>query len=153
MIYSPASLNKISGERGKTSLEAEQKERLKNHGLIVDDADVINAMEIGMQKKVDKRTDATTVKGGENFLSRATYVADAQQFRVIRGYIRSLLREMGEALHRGEIGTSPVKGCYDACEYCEYRIICSQEQKCSGRKISKRSMTETLELMQEEDNG
>ena len=153
VIYSPASLNKISGERGKTSLEAEQKERLKNHGLIVDDADVINAMEIGMQKKVDRRADATTVKGGENFLSRATYVADPKQFRVIRGYIRSLLREMGEALHRGEIGTSPVKGSYDACEYCEYRIICSQEQKCSGRKISKRSMTETLELMQEEDNG
>ena len=153
VIYSPASLNKISGERGKTSLEAEQKERLKNNGLIVDDADVINAMEIGMQKKVDRRADATTVKGGENFLSRATYVADPQQFRVIRGYIRSLLREMGEALHRGEIGTSPVKGSYDACEYCEYRIICSQEQKCSGRKISKRSMTETLELMQEEDNG
>ena len=152
VIYSPASLKKIPGERGKTSVEAAQKEMLKNNGLIVDDADVINAMEIGMQKKVDKNSNAT-VKAGENFLPKATYVADPQQFSVIRGYIRSLLREMGEALHRGEIGTNPAKGSYDACEYCEYRIICSQEQKCSGRNIAKKSMTDTLELMQEEDNG
>ena len=152
VIYSPASLKKISGKRGKTSVEEEQRDMLKNNGLIVDDSDVINAMEIGMQKKVDKNANAS-VKGGETFRSSATYVADPGQFSVIRGYIRSLLREMGEALHRGEIGAYPAKGTYDACEFCEYRIMCSQEQKCSGRTISKKSMTETLQLMQEDNDG
>ena len=152
VIYSPASLKKIAGERGKTSVEDEHREMLKNNGLIVDDADVINAMEIGMQKKVDKNDNAS-VKGGETFRASATYVADPQQFSVIRAYIRSLLREMGEALHRGEISASPAKGSYDACEFCEYRIICTQEQKCAGRSIVKKSMTDTLELMQEENDG
>ena len=152
VIYSPASLKKISGERGKTSVETEHRDMLKNNGLIVDDSDVINAMETGMQKKVDKNSNAS-VKGSETFLAKATYVAQPQQFNVIREYIRSLLREMGEALHRGEIGTFPAKGSYDACEYCEYRILCSQEQKCTGRNIAKKSMTDTLELMQEEKDG
>ncbi len=151
VIYSPASMRKISGERGKTSVDDEQREMLKNNGLIVDDADVINAMEIGMQKKVDKQSNAG-VKGGSTFRSGSTYVADARQFSVIRGYIRSLLREMGDALHRGEIGALPAKGTYDACEYCEYRVMCSQEQKCGGRPVVKKSMNETLEIMQEDSN-
>ena len=149
VIYSPASLKKISGERGMTSVEAKQREMLKNNGLIVDDSDVINAMEVGMQKHVDKNA-VVSVKGGETFLSKATYVADPQQFKVIRDYIRGLLREMGEALHRGEIGANPAKGIYDSCQYCEYRILCSQERKCSGRNISKKGMAETLQQMQEE---
>ena len=152
VIYSPASLKKISGERGVTSVEEQQREMLKNNGLIVDDSDVINAMETGMQKKVDKNANAS-VKGGQTFLSKSTYVADPKQLDVIRGYIRGLLKEMGEALHRGEIGALPSKGSYDACEYCDYRVICSQEQKCSGRNIVKKSMTETLEIMQEENDG
>lgn len=148
VIYSPASLKKIAGERGKTSVEDEQKKMLKNNGLIVDDSDIINAMEIGMQKKVDNHSNAS-VKGGDTFLAGATYVADPEQFGVIRRYIRSLLREMGEALHRGEIGAYPAKGIYDACEYCDYRILCSQERKSEGKNITKKSMTETLKQMQE----
>lgn len=152
VLYSPASMKKISGERGKTSVEEERKEMLKNNGLIVDDSDVINAMEIGMEKKVDKNRNAN-VKGGETFRSSATYVADTEQFGAISRYIRSLLREMGEALHRGDIEALPVKGTYDACEYCDYRIMCSQERKCSGINISKKSMSETLAVMQEENDG
>ena len=39
---------------------------LKKNGLIVDDGDVINAMEIGMEKKVDKNNSAK-VKGAQTF--------------------------------------------------------------------------------------
>ncbi len=152
VIYSPASIGKINLEKGKSSVEKERKELLKNNGLIVDNSDVINAMEIGMEKNVKKNSDVN-IKGAESFKSGATYVADSEQFSVIRSYIRHLLREMGETLHRGEIGCRPVKGTYDACEYCDYRILCSQEQKCSGINISKKNMSETLALMQEENNG
>ena len=153
VIYSPASLRTVSGERGKTCVEDEQRDMLKNNGLIVGDSDIINAMEVGMQKKVAKNGN-TTIKGGQTFRSSATYVADTEQFHVIRGYIRALLREMGEALHRGEIGAFPAKGSYDACEYCDYRIICSQEQKCTGRDIiANKSMSDTLEQMQEGYDG
>ena len=147
-VYSPASLKKASGIRGETSFEQERQEMLKKNGLIVDDGDVINAMEIGMEKKVDK-TNSAKVKGAQTFRSAATYVADTEQLRQIRGYVRFLLRRMGESLHNGEIAPLPVKGEYDACAYCDYRVMCSSQQKESGRTIKKKSMAETLELMKE----
>lgn len=146
VIYSPASLKKVAGVRGETSYDKERQEMLKKNGLIVDDSDVINAMEIGMEKKVDKKANAS-VKGATTFLS-STYVANPTQFAEIRGYMRGLLREMGEALHRGEIQAMPAKGTYDACAYCDYRVMCSQERKNTGREIRKKSMTETMALIE-----
>lgn len=147
VVYSPASMGKISGMRGETSFDEERQDMLKKNGLIVDDSEIINAMEIGMERKVDKKSNAS-VKGATTFRSAATYVADTEQFRQIRGYVRSLLREMGESLHNGEIEAFPVKGSYDACAYCDYRVMCSQEQKNRGREIKKKSMTETMESIQ-----
>ena len=55
---------------------------------------------------------------------------------------------MGEALHRGDIQALPAKGTYDACAYCDYRVMCSQERKNTGREIRKKSMTETMALIE-----
>lgn len=147
VVYSPASLGKIAGQRGETSFDEERQELLKKNGLIVDDSEVINAMEIGMEKKVDKKANAS-VKGATTFRSAATYVADTEQFKEIRGYVRGLLREMGESLHHGDIEALPAKGSYDACAYCNYRVMCSQEQKEFGREIKKKSMSETMEIIE-----
>ena len=136
----------MAGVRGETSYDEERKEMLKKNGLIVDDSDVLNAMEIGMEKKVDKKDNAS-VKGATTFRS-STYVANPAQFAEIRGYMRGLLREMGEALHRGDIQALPAKGTYDACAYCDYRVMCSQERKTTGRDIRKKSMTETMALIE-----
>lgn len=147
VVYSPASMGKISGYRGETSFDEERQEMLKKNGLIVDDSEVINAMEIGMEKKVDKKSNAG-VKGATTFRSSATYVANPEQFGQIRTYVRALLREMGESLHNGDIEALPAKGSYDACAYCDYRMMCSQEQKERGREIKKKSMSETMEIIQ-----
>ena len=147
VVYSPATMRKISAQRGETSFDEERQELLKKNGLIVDDSEVINAMEIGMEKKVDKKANAS-VKGATTFRPTATYVANTEQFKQIRGYIRALLREMGESLHNGDIEALPAKGRYDACAYCDYRVMCSREQKESGRDIKKKSMAETMHLME-----
>lgn len=149
VVYSPASLRKVAGVRGEITFDGARQEMLKKNGLIVDDAEVINAMEIGMEKKVDKKANAS-VKGAATFRSSATYVADAAQFAKIRGYVRSLLREMGQSLHNGDIEALPAKGTYDACAYCDYRALCSQNCKNSGREIRKQSMSVALELMNQE---
>lgn len=146
VVYSPASMGKISGTRGDTSFEDERQNMLKKNGLIVDDSEVINAMEIGMEKKVDKRANSS-VKCATTFSSASTYVANMEQFSQIRLYIRSLLKEMGESLHNGEIDALPAKGSYDACAYCDYRVICSQEQKTHGREIKKKDMAETFDII------
>lgn len=151
IVYSPASVGKIKGIRGETSFDLERREILKKNGLIMDDYEVINAMEIGMEKKVDKKENAN-VKGTSTFRSSATYVANKEQFAEIRMYMRKLLKNMGESLHRGEIEALPAKGIYDACAYCDYRVMCTAEQKENGREISKKSMSETMKLIEEDDD-
>ncbi len=149
IVYSPASVGKVRGIRGETSFDEERQEMLKKNGLIVDNSDVINAMEIGMEKKVDKKENAN-VKGASTFRSSATYVANEQQFAEIRTYVRKLLKNMGEALHKGEIEPFPAKGIYDACAYCDYRALCTMEQKENGKQISKKSMIDTIKIIEKE---
>ncbi|MDD6395930.1 MAG: exodeoxyribonuclease V subunit gamma [Firmicutes bacterium] len=151
VVYSPASIGKVKGIRGETSFDMERREMLKKNGLIMDDSEIINAMEIGMEKKVDKKENAN-VKGTSTFRSSATYVANKKQFAEIRMYMRKLLKNMGESLHRGEIEASPAKGIYDACAYCDYSVMCTAEQKENGREISKKSMSETMKLIEEDDD-
>ena len=146
VVYSPASMGKISGVRGETSFEEKRGDMLKKNGLIVDNSDVINAMEIGMEKKIDKKSN-TSVKGTATFRTSSTYVANSEQLSQIRRYVRSLLKEMGESLHNGEIEAVPAKGSYDACAYCDYSVICSQEQKNRGREIKKNNMAETMDAI------
>lgn len=148
VVYSPAALRGMNGVRGETTFDAVRQEALRKNGLLIDDPDVIDAMESGMEKKVDKNANAT-VKNADTFHAPATYVADAAQFRLIRQYVREMLREMGEALTEGDIDALPAKGTYDACEYCDYRTLCTQERKASGRDIRKRRMAETLKAMEE----
>lgn len=147
IVYSPASFGKIRGIRGETSFDEERQDMLRKNGLIVDDSEVINAMEIGMEKKVDKKQNAN-VKGTTTFRSSATYIANTKQLSEIRAYVRHLLKNMGESLHRGEIEALPSKGIYDACAYCDYRVLCSLEQKNGGREILKKSMAETIEIIE-----
>lgn len=149
IVYSPASMGKVKGIRGETSFDMERQEMLRKNGLIMDDSDIINAMEIGMEKKVDKKENAN-VKGTSTFRSSATYVANAKQFAEIRTYVRKLLKNMGESLHRGEIEAFPSKGIYDACTYCDYNVLCTSEQKSNGREISKKSMSETMKIIENE---
>ncbi len=149
IVYSPASMGKVKGIRGETSFDLERQEMLKKNGLIMDDSDVINAMEIGMEKKVDKKENAN-VKGASTFRSSATYVANEKQFSEIRMYVRKLLKNMGESLHKGEIEAFPAKGIYDACAYCDYRVLCTAEQKENGNEISKKSMSDTMKIIEKE---
>ncbi|MBQ4395891.1 MAG: PD-(D/E)XK nuclease family protein [Clostridia bacterium] len=150
VVYSPASLRKAAGVRGETTFDGARQEMLRKNGLIMDNDDVIDAMEVGMERKIDKKENVS-IKGATTFRSSATYVADAAQFERIRDYIRSLLREMGLALHQGDIEALPVKGTYDACAYCDYRALCSQECKNGGREIRKRSMSEVMETLADEE--
>ena len=151
VLYSPAALRRINGVRGVTSFDEERKDMLKNNGLLIDDGDVLQAMESGMEKKVDKKENAS-VKGARTFRS-STYVATPGQFESIRRYTEGLLREMGEALHGGRIEAVPVKGQTDACEHCDYRVMCSLACRESGRQVKKFSMTETLQQMESARTG
>ncbi len=150
VVYSPASLRKAAGVRGETTFEGARQEMLRKNGLIVDNDDVIDAMEVGMKRKIGKKENIS-VTGTTTFHSSATYLADATQFDRIRDYIRSLLREMGQALHQGDIEALPAKGTYDACAYCDYRVLCSQECKNGGREIRKRGMSEVMEALADEE--
>ncbi|MCC8023453.1 MAG: PD-(D/E)XK nuclease family protein, partial [Clostridiales bacterium] len=69
--------------------------------------------------------------------------------------ITGLLREMGEALHRGEIAPLPVSGVnYEkTCEYCDYRPVCAGRREPEVREIPAMKHPEALEALEEGGGG
>ena len=69
------------------------------------------------------------------------------QFGQLSRKIDSLLTEMGEALHRGEIPVLP-KCCaddrYSVCDYCDYRSVCGFESGDRVREIFKKDNKKIL---------
>ena len=64
---------------------------------------------------------------------------------------------MAEALYRGDVAAQPLKGDYDACEYCPYFPVCGHEKDEGGRERFRCDKAEALRRMREaeqkEDEG
>lgn len=61
-----------------------------------------------------------------------------------------ILTEMGESLHRGEIGAVPSFGAgYDrVCDWCDYKSVCGYEPGAPVRPIEKLTHTQSLERLE-----
>ena len=64
-----------------------------------------------------------------------------------------ILTEMGESLHRGEIGAVPSFGAgYDrVCDWCDYKSVCGYEPGAPVRPIEKLTHAQSLECLEKEE--
>ena len=64
-----------------------------------------------------------------------------------------ILTEMGESLHRGEIGAVPSFGAgYDrVCDWCDYKSVCGYEPGAPVRPIEKLTHAQSLERLEKEE--
>lgn len=123
VLYVPARDVIVSGERGISEEQRRKKvaSELRRSGVILDDVQVIRAMERGQDDnwqylpvKLDKDGNIT----GASLLS-------AERLGRLSRHVDKLLLDIASELHRGSIAPDPYqRGNRSSCQYCDYARIC-----------------------------
>ncbi len=151
-LYFPASFGLRDARREGENEFAQRAEQLKMSGQLVEDIEVVSAMEEGVKGHFIPAK--LTAKG--NFDKRSSHTLPYEEFYALCRYTRRLLAEMGEALHEGRVAPKPVYGRADACSYCDMKYACGVEDpRVSGREIEKygEERLKAILMGEEENNG
>ncbi len=148
VLYYNAGSPYISLKRGTSedSIRQEKYKTLKMSGLVLQNQQVVNAMEKGgngtfIPAKLDKDGNAT----GD--------VISLIQLKKLQERANKLLTEMASSLHSGKIEALPAysgKTYPKVCEYCDYKAVCMYEKDIEVREIPEaRNKEITDNLIQE----
>ncbi|MBR6549051.1 MAG: exodeoxyribonuclease V subunit gamma [Clostridia bacterium] len=151
VLYMPAKRSTVLSTDPK-EVEKQLADRLRMKGVVLDDMDVVRAME----PDVSGTYIPVTVKLSGDPTERSA-LASLEFFGKTRRHIETLLREMGDALLNGEITCDPLdpKGTKGgACTYCDYKAACPLLDDALHRQVASLSTAEKKELMKGGDwNG
>ncbi len=136
VLYVPARTPLVDGERGMTDEDVERaRDRLlRRQGLVLDDPDVLAAME---------RT------GGEGFRflpvggrGGGESLVTPEQMELLDGYITDALRTAAGELAAGNIDADPYWHNADKnpCRWCDYRAACHFEEGCGDARRFRRGV-------------
>ena len=149
ILYMPANRPIVPAERGAAP-EAVQKEvdkRLRMNGLLLEDADVVRAMEpAGAGKYIP-----VPLKNGE-IPKTESAVKEAEMERLLR-FVKGTVAGMAETLYRGDVRAQPLKGELDACAWCPYFAVCGHERDDGGTDYSHCAKLEALKTIEKLEGG
>ncbi len=117
---------KINRYSDVETVKAKQKEKFKMSGMVLNNIDVIGAMEKDMQGIY---IPAGMDKKGNLYGN----VISVDSLTALKKKVNGLIKEMAYKLQNGEINAFPVK---DGCDYCEYADVCKRDDTSPVREIS-----------------
>jgi len=148
VLYLPAKLPALEAKEGDTPEKRaiDQLKAMKMKGLLLDDVDVLDAMESGVngifipaKLKKDGTCDSIST------------VATLAQFGHLKARAEKLLRTMAETLHRGDVAAIPtVQKDRSPCEYCDYAAVCGREEEDPVKEIKEYDRAEVMQLLAQE---
>ena len=112
-------------ERDDDEIDKAMDDTYKMKGVVLEDDDVIAAME----KKCQGRfVPVQKTAKGNGYDKRSSKLVTDKEFQSLRKYSYALLKEAAESLHKGRIDASPLKAGSGKlpCEYCDYRTVCGE---------------------------
>ena len=151
VLYCPANSPLVSVDRGidDATLEKEIQKKCGMNGIVLDDPEVVIAMdesESGLY--IPAKISKGTLKGS---------LIGLKQLEKLKEKADSVLSEMADALHSGEISAYPAygKSYKKVCEYCEYKSVCSYEENIPVRTLRDDDLQKVLENLEkgDEENG
>ncbi|MBR7082297.1 MAG: PD-(D/E)XK nuclease family protein [Oscillospiraceae bacterium] len=126
VLYAPARDVIVKASRSITpeKLEREREKALTRKGLILDDPEVVRAMEDSDEPRyipIKLKKDGADGDG----------LASLEQFGRLKRHIDRTLLEMGREIRGGEIGAEPYfkSNSDNACNYCEYFEACHFDER------------------------
>lgn len=127
----------LSREADVSAARAKMNANLKMSGMVLNNADVIDAMEkdganVFIPAKFDKNGNA------------AGNVISIKKLEALREKVNSNIRKMAESLQDGEIQALPVE---KGCSYCKYRDVCKREEDDKIREIEAFGFNDALNML------
>ena len=109
-------------QKAVEKVEKEINKKLKMKGLVLKDVNIIKKMdeEVGTYSDI---IPAGITKANE--VTKSSSALDKEDFKALLNHVRSLIKEIGEEILKGNIKIEPFKkGQSTSCKYCEYTSIC-----------------------------
>ena len=133
VLYMPANRPAASAARGTSpeKLKSDAGRQLRMDGLVLDDAEVVAAME------PDGKGTYIPVTLKDGTPSGAGHLISPRELEQVLGYIRNLVAGMAAELRRGGVAAVPLSGDYDACAWCPYGAVCGHERDDPEREMRK----------------
>ncbi len=146
ILYMPAVQPLVPADRQTPpdKIEKEAEKKLKMNGLVLDDPEVITAME----EKAAGNYIPVALKNGEP--ARRDYVLSEAQLEQVTGYVKSLVRQMKKKLVHGDIAAAPLLINQRGCQWCPYFPVCGKEFLDKDVSRVRFSKEEALERMKKE---
>ncbi len=147
ILYMPVKRASVKAAKGEDIglIEAKYDKQLRMNGLLLNDADVIEAMETSGSGKF---IPAYLNKDGS--LSKRSSAISQSGLELLEEYVKEKLRDMGLRLHSGDISINPCDGTGSlACAYCDYRSVCRIDASFDIKKVEKAGMEEITKTMDE----
>ena len=128
--YFPARIP-VMGADGRVDVDAAEKLRMKEKrrkGLLLDDEQVLQAMEPGEQPQ---RMNYTVRKDG----SRSGDLASREQLGQLKKYVYKVLRDLVNDIASGSVSPNPYTrgSSHSACSFCPYSAVCHRDEV-TGRR-------------------
>lgn len=148
ILYMPSSMPVVSADRNNTQddIKKEKLKKMKMNGMVLNDAEIIHAMEASAQGKYIpvSISDKGRMKGEENALT-------SQEMDKVFTFIKKLVSTMADELIHGNIQAQPQMLNRNSCAWCPYGPVCLA-QKDDSFVCSDRARKElVLEMMTEGD--
>ena len=142
VLYHP--VTDLVVERGDAKKQSSRLRRMKMSGMVLSDPSVILAME---RDTAENFIPAKLDKEGKP----AGHVATAEQFRLLRQVIETLLVQMAEGLLEGDIRAYPIKTKdRTACEYCDYKAVCGRDPEDPVNELKNQKFSAAMAEIEQE---
>lgn len=124
ILYMPAAEPSVSVDReaDPAAVERAADRQLKMSGLVLDDREIIEAMEAGAKGEF---IPAALKKDGT--ADSRSSVLGPEALGTVLEYSKRLIASMGRELSRGEASARPSLKNENACRFCPYGAICGKE--------------------------
>lgn len=146
VLYMPGSGHFTRGRRDTSddSIAADQQKSYCMSGIVLEDTEVIEAMELGTAG----RYIPVSLKKDGSYTATSSLITE-EQLRLLRRQIAGNVVQMAELLHRGRIGAVPAnRNGRLPCEYCDYRAVCGRETQWPDRPVVKLEKAEIYEQLE-----
>ncbi len=137
VLYVPARNPVVNGDRAMTAEQVAklQSGQLRRQGLVLDDPEVIQAME-----HTEKSYRFLPIGEGRG---KSDYLVSQEQMARLDEYVTDTLKKAAGQMAEGNVDADPFwhDEMHNACRWCEYKAACHFEECCGDRRRSRKGLS------------